>query len=238
MRRSALPTSVPAPTAFLLLTPESPELRSAVVPPADVIVLDVQTSGRRGAALAWLSSRTVTSPPVWLRLHAMGSDQLTADLVAFGDMADGIVLSGVRRSADLDRVATHTGRTPLIPVVDSAAALLCAPSLARHRRVGRLGFTSLAAAGDLTDDMLCPQNTAAWVHRHIAAASAAARLPGPVGGLHPRPLDEDELRHEARTAHRAGFTGFCTSTVRQVDAVREVFQGGAARPVASAVTGA
>ncbi|MFD3998717.1 hypothetical protein [Streptomyces sp. NPDC058548] len=215
-----------APLSCLLLPPDSPSLpRQGDTPSADVIVLDLQAhpQGRRAAEEYLTGPERSFDVPVWLRVHPFHTPACVDDLTALARLSDALAIPGVRTAVELDRIAVRSGGIPLVPVIDSLPALIRAPSLARHEHVLRLGFTSVTASSELTDGMLTVENTAAWVHRIVAASSMAAGLPGPVGGLCPDVPDADTLLTEARTALASGFTGYCVSDPGRLPELRALF---------------
>lgn len=219
MRRATLSASA----TFLLVPSDRPYAFTANrgrSPEALVIDLASQPAGAPAAVPVLDDPRRPFDVEVWLRVHTVRTAACARDIAALGDLADGLIVPGVRSVDDVDWVAEHAPGTALIPVVDSTPALLRAPSLARHRSVARLGFTSLAASAELTDGMLTPDNSAAWVHRLVSAASLAADLPGPVGGLYPGTRDQNALVHEASLAIRSGFTGYCVTVPEFLPEVR------------------
>ncbi|MFE5300734.1 hypothetical protein [Streptomyces sp. NPDC056632] len=219
MRRATLSTSA----TFLLVPPERPYAFTAKggrSPEALVIDLASRPAPDLVTVPVLDDPRRPYDVELWLRVHTVRSAACARDLAALGDLVDGLIIPGVRSVDDVDWVAERAPGTSLIPVVDSTLALLHAPSLARHDSVRRLGFTSLAASPELTDGMLTPDNSAAWVHRLMSAASLAAGLPGPVGGLYPGMCDRSALIREASLAIRSGFTGYCVTAPEVLPEVR------------------
>ncbi|MEU9994512.1 hypothetical protein [Streptomyces sp. NPDC050848] len=204
----------PSPTTYLMLTPGSPESYAVAGQPADVVVIDLQRAEQRlGAVIALLSGRQPgRRQERWVGLRPAHSPGYEAELDAIADLGDGLIIPGIEDVGTLHRIARRRPGTPLIPVIDSVRALTLAPSLARHPSVVRLGLTTVASSTELTDGMLTLDNTVAWAHRLVAAASTAAGLPGPVGGLHSGLSDPDTVFADAELAARCGFTGYCVNT--------------------------
>ncbi|MGW3690448.1 hypothetical protein [Streptomyces sp. NPDC005125] len=212
-----------APATYLLLPPDSAYvLLDGDVPAADVLVIDLpaEAIGRCSAHTVLAHPRRPFRQEVWLRVPPVRTAECARYLDTLAGLADGLVISQVRSVDDLEWVEARCPGTPLIPVIDNVAALPRAPSLARHTSVIRLGFAGLDASADLSDGMLTPGNTAAWVHRLISAASVASGLPGPVGGLHPTLQDLRAVVAEASLAVRAGFTGYCVTSPGYLAPVR------------------
>ncbi|MEV7520387.1 hypothetical protein [Streptomyces sp. NPDC091371] len=197
---------------------------------ADALVLDL-TGGGDGAPAGVPDVVVLPGRPCWA-LVRRPSDSAGAEaaLRSLAGVFDGLMVTCVAGTEHLDQVAELCPGTPLMPVIDSTEALRRAPSLARHPAVVRLGFTSRHACQDFTDGMLGEQSTAAWVYRIIAAASTAADLPGPVGGICPGPQDRVAVVGEAIRTAGAGFTGYCvTQPEHLADAAAALASAGRAR---------
>ncbi|WP_406365127.1 hypothetical protein [Streptomyces sp. NBC_01546] len=203
------------PVTFLIVSPAgsdasgTPEAAPEAALAADAVVLDLREV--EGAPARMPDVAVLPGRQCWALIAPPRSAEGEAELRRLSGAVDGLMVTCVGGTDDLDRVAALGPGTPLIPVIDSAEALRRAPSLARHPAVVRLGFTSRHACPDFTDGMLSVQSTAAWVYRIVAAASAAADLPGPVGGICPGPQDRVAVAGEAAQTADAGFTGYCVS---------------------------
>lgn len=232
-----IPSPRPAPAAhpatFLIVSPADSAAPSGAVA-ADALVLDLR--GRDGGTAVMPDVAVLPGRPCWALVSMPRGAAEEAVLRRLSHAVDGLMLTCLGGTDDLHRVAALSPGTPLIPVVDSAEALRRAPSLARHPAVVRLGFSSRYACPEFTDGMLSVQSTAAWVYRIVAAASAAARLPGPVGGICAAPQDRAAVAGEAAETAAAGFTGYCVSRPEYLaDATAAI---ASAPCVVSAATGA
>ncbi|TXK09955.1 HpcH/HpaI aldolase/citrate lyase family protein [Microbacterium hatanonis] len=178
--------------------------------PADVLVLDLEdglpaarkAEGRERALWMLLGS----AAGAWLRISPPGTADGLADLDLCrraGDALGGVVLAMCGGPDDVERVSAVLGdEVPIVPMIESAAALLAAPGIAAHPRTARLAF----GTGDFRRDtgMAADRMALAWPRAQLTVASAAAGLPGPIDG----PCgDVAAARDAADHALAMGFTG-------------------------------
>ncbi len=175
---------------------------------ADVVVLDLEdglpasrkAEGRERALLSALEGG------VWLRISAAGTPDGDADLrlaAELGSGLGGIVLAMCAGPDDVAGVAARLDpATPIVPMIETAAALLAAPAIAAHPRTARLAF----GIGDFRRDtgMSADPVALAWPRAQLTAASAAAGLPGPIDGPC---APASQARTAAAHAASVGFTG-------------------------------
>ncbi|MDU0327342.1 aldolase/citrate lyase family protein [Microbacterium sp. KSW2-21] len=113
---------------------------------ADVLVLDLEDglpSGRKDEGRD-RARRAAAEVPVWLRISAAGTRDGQADLALGRELDDrlaGVVLAMCAGPADVGHVAASLpAGTPIVAMVESAAALLAAPAIAAHPATRRLAF--------------------------------------------------------------------------------------------------
>ncbi len=203
-------SAAPAPArvvharTWMLRSPLVGELET----PADVLVLDLEDGlpaarkdeGRERAR------RAAASAPVWLRISAAGTRDGEADL-ALGRELDsrlaGVVLAMCAGPADVAHVAASLPPgTPIVAMVESAAALLSAPAIAAHPATQRLAF----GTGDFRRDtgMSADRVALSWPRAQLVVASAAAGIAAPIDGpCGPVGQAQDAAAH----AVAMGFTG-------------------------------
>jgi citrate lyase beta subunit len=184
---------------------------------ADAIVIDledaVQPDSRAAARLnivGWLESLdpAAVRTSITVRVNEALSPDLQLDLDALREVPhlDAVVLPkfGDEPSRDACRSIT----VPVIGIVESGAGLLGVSSPAPlPAEVVRLSY----GAGDFAADTGAvweADNLAVQMARcHVAWASAAHSLPGPVDTAFPWLSDPEGLRRETTTARSVGFRG-------------------------------
>ncbi|MEX0153130.1 aldolase/citrate lyase family protein [Microbacterium sp. LMI1-1-1.1] len=203
-------SAAPAPVrvvharTWMLRSPLVGELDTA----ADVLVLDLEDglpAARKDEGRA-RAERAAAAGPVWLRISAAGTPDGEADLAlgrTLGGQLAGVVLAMCAGPADVAHVAASLPpRTPVVAMVESAAALLSAPAIAAHPATLRLAF----GTGDFRRDtgMSADRLALSWPRAQLVVASAAAGIAAPIDG----PCGPVGLAHDA-AAHAAGmgFTG-------------------------------
>ncbi|MER7000828.1 aldolase/citrate lyase family protein [Streptomyces sp. NPDC000410] len=215
-----------------MLSPSSPAYGSLATGglTAEAVVIDIQDpSAALGGVRSLLEHRNrYVTAQIWVRVHSVRSSESESELRLLQGLVDGFVIPDVQCVQDLEWVAGHSPGTPLIPVLECSQALPRVLSIARHSSVRRLGFSSLSTSCDLSDGMLSLENAVSWAHRMIVGASASAKLPGPVGGLHPALQDDAQLLQDATLAVRTGFTGYCSTSISQLAYVEMLLAEGVA----------
>jgi citrate lyase subunit beta/citryl-CoA lyase len=212
----------------------------------DLVVLDLEDAvapdakdAARDHVVAWLGAGGRAA----VRINAAGTPGHDEDLRALSGTALPVMLPKAEDPAGLAGVAArlHPGAT-LLALVETAAGVLAAPSLAAVDRVARLvlGTYDLAAQLGVSPD---DRDAMAGARQALVLASAAAGLAGPVDGVTGDVGDDDRLRDDLAYAVRLGFGGKLCIHPRQVPVAREAFLPSAeelawARRVVEAAAGA
>jgi citrate lyase subunit beta/citryl-CoA lyase len=179
----------------------------------------------RESARAWLArgNRAV------VRINGIGTEWHAADVAALSTV-DGaaVMLPKAEDPAAIDGLAAALGPDPVvIALVETAAGVLGAGSIARARGVRRLAFGHLDLAAQLGVDP--GDRTALQTYRcALVLASAAAGLPGPVDGVSTDLSDEQLLADDTAYARSLGFTGKLCIHPRQVSVAAGVLRPTAA----------
>ncbi|MDQ1124464.1 aldolase/citrate lyase family protein [Microbacterium trichothecenolyticum] len=197
-------TRVDLARTWMLRSPLAGDLETA----ADVLVLDLEDGlpdGRKAEGRDRARHAAVEAP-VWLRISAAGTRDGEADLALGRELDErlaGVVLAMCAGAADVAHVAASLPEaTPIVAMVESAAALLAAPAIAAHPATRRLAF----GAGDFRRDtgMAADRLALSWPRAQLVVASAAAGIAGPIDG----PCGAvDHARDAALHAAAMGFTG-------------------------------
>lgn len=175
---------------------------------ADVLVLDLEDglpAGRKAEGRE-RAHRAAADAPVWLRISAAGTRDGDDDLSLCRDLEGrlaGVVLAMCAGPDDVAHVAAYLPfGTPIVAMVESAAALLAAPAIAAHPATRRLAF----GTGDFRRDtgMAADRMALSWPRAQLVVASAAAGIAGPIDG----PCGPiEQARDAALHAVAMGFTG-------------------------------
>ena len=197
----------------------------------DAVAPDRKEAARRSLQ-QWLAQLTT---PVWVRVNA--GDVLEADLDVLADgvrrgCLEGICLPKAEDPADLHRIAGWLDglerehlRPPvaLAPIVESAAGLAAAVSLARAPRVTRLQLGEADLSAELGIEASADELELAHLRGAVVLASAQAGIGPPVGPASTDFTDLDRLRATTLRLRRFGFAGRTCVHPRQVAIVNEVF---------------
>lgn len=161
--------------------------------------------------------------PCLVRINPDGTPHHGPDLAAVAALGwvAGVILPKVERPDDVARIAARLpGGTPLLPLIESAAALQAVDEIATAG-VTRLLFGSADFLADLGVE--ASAEVLAHPRARLVVASAAAALPPPVDGPSLRFDDPAALQTEARAVRALGFTGkFCIHPA-QVEPVNQAF---------------
>ncbi|HLI26140.1 MAG TPA: CoA ester lyase [Chloroflexota bacterium] len=196
---------------------------------ADALLLDLEDAvplaekeAARRMAQAYLP--TITGQPVWVRVNAVASGELAADLDALVGVRGlaGIVLPKPEAPAEvleLDRLlrareavrGLAPGSVPVILQIESAAGVLFAYPLATAAaRVVSVCFGG-AEDGDLQSDLGCGWSIEGpellYARQHTLLAARAARLAWPLDGVFANVRDADGFARDTQLSRRLGYRG-------------------------------
>lgn len=192
---------------------------------ADQIILDVEDAvdprlkaSARDDVISWLNS----GGSGWVRINDRASDYWSDDVDGLAGLPGlrGVMLAkteaAVHVSETFDRLR---GKTPVIPLVESAVGIEDAADIARARGAYRLAFGSgdyRRDTGTSADDLAM-----AYPRSRLVVASRVGRLPGPIDGPtvgtnHP------VLREQSGVAVALGMTGKLCLDIEQLPIINEV----------------
>jgi citrate lyase subunit beta / citryl-CoA lyase len=134
----------------------------------------------------------------------------------------------VRAVADLlDELEGAAGMEPgtvaLYPIVESAAGVWAAESLARAPRIARLAFGATDFLADIGGRGEGHGEATLHARSHLVLASRVAGVGRPVDSVHTRLDDEDGLRASAERARNLGFFGKSVIHPAQIAVIHDVF---------------
>jgi len=233
------------PRSHLYVPGDQPRmLAGALERGADAIIVDLEDavapaakSTARAAVADWL--RSLPAHPgaeIWVRVNpgAAGHEDAAAvvgagrsDLAGLvraktESLADLVALDGALRTAEL-AAGLPVGRVAVSPLLESAAAVMAAQSIAAGPRVRRLqvGEVDLRAdlglpAGDGDLELL-------YVRSQVVLVSAGCGLAPPVAPVSTDFRDLARLRASTEALARLGYVGRCCIHPAQIAVVNEVF---------------
>ncbi|MGY0501477.1 HpcH/HpaI aldolase/citrate lyase family protein [Nocardia sp. FBN12] len=194
---------------------------------ADAVVIDLEDAvpvGAKDRALDNAIDALRAAPPdrdIWLRLNAIGSPWLEAELAA---LATGPTPAGARlpKSDDPESVAATAQRLdcPVHAIIESAAGLLVAPQIARcHPRVTGIAL----GEADLAADLRVEPSGLTWARGWIVTAARAAGLSSPVQSVWTAVDDPAALAETSRAGRAQGFFGRSVIHPDQIDIVNTAY---------------
>jgi len=165
---------------------------------------------------------------IWVRVNSGAGREADIRAVAAKPALTGLVLAKVESAgelADVDDLLTGlgAGTLPVVPLLESAAAVLDARRIAAAPRVARLqvGEADLRADAGITPG--ADERELLWVRSQMVLASAAAGIDPPVGPVSTDFRDLEALRASTRALARLGYVGRACIHPAQVAVVNEVF---------------
>ena len=164
----------------------------------DGVVLDSKDIAR-DTLRQWLRTH-----PTWVRISDVRSPNHADDIAAVRGACGlrGIILAKAESADDVAAVADSVPWIPIIPMIESARALLRAVEIAEAKATVRIAF----GVGDYRHDCgnADTPRGVAYARAHLVVASRAAGLPGPIDGPSSHHID---LRRDLDLATEVGMTG-------------------------------
>ncbi len=194
----------------------------------DAVAEAAKPAARREAA-AFLAGRTAGTPPVVVRLNALGTRAALDDLAALADGAlapDAVMLAKTETPRDVELVRAHDpGGRPLVALIESIGGLEQAAAIARTPGCAALAFGGVDLAGELGAAVAWEPLLAA--RSRLVRAAASGRLPCfDVPALDFG--DPDAVAAESARVRALGFMGKLAIHPAQVAPIRAAFAPSAA----------
>jgi citrate lyase subunit beta/citryl-CoA lyase len=228
--------SAAVPRSYLYVPGNAPaKLDRALERGADALIVDLEDAvpvagkdAARAAVLDWLGRTDPGATRVWVRVNS-GSGR-AADLAALAGAPHltGLVLAKLDEAGEVAELAATLDAagdsgTVLMPLLETARAILAAPAIAAGPRVAQLqiGEVDLSADTGLTpgDD----EAELAPLRAQVVLASAAAGIAPPVAPVSRNFTDLPGFEESTRRTRRQGFVGRCCIHPAQLAVVHEVF---------------
>jgi citrate lyase subunit beta/citryl-CoA lyase len=202
---------------------------------ADEIIIDLEDAvapkakdRARETARIWLHDLPVLAGVgVWVRVNSgalreadvravAGAPALTGFLVAKTETVDELV--------ELDRLLASIGSTAgVVPLLESARAVLRAGEIARAPRVQRLQVGEADLRADVGITTGPDERELLYARSHVVFASAAAGIKPPIAPVSTNFRDLEAFRASTRELARLGFVGRACIHPDQVAVANEVF---------------
>lgn len=193
---------------------------------ADAVVCDLEDGVAPGAKTqARIDVRTwlTAGGRAWVRVNAAGSEAGDDDVAALRGLPglQGLMVPKSESAGQLEDLVRRGGGCPAVALVETAAGVLEAGSIARSPAVERLAFGSIDYAGDI--DAVESDDSLLLARSLLVLASRAAGKPGPLDGVTTDLLTMEPVQAAAAYARSLGFAGKLCIHPRQVAAVAAGF---------------
>jgi citrate lyase subunit beta / citryl-CoA lyase len=213
---------------------DAPEkLRKALDRGADELIVDLEDAvvqqakaGARDIVRAWLDSLSEDASRVWVRINAGAERDLDVKALA-GCELGGFVVAKTESAAELvklDVQLTEAGSAArLVPLLESANAILAAREIAAAPRVQRLQIGEADLRADVGITPGEDERELLYSRSHVVFASRAAGIAPPIGPVSTEFRDLEALRASTAALARLGFVGRACIHPAQLAVVNEVF---------------
>ncbi|MTK05071.1 CoA ester lyase [Micromonospora sp. CP22] len=225
------------PRTYLYVPGNAPEkLDKALDRGADALIVDLEDAvpvAEKDPALAavqdWLRAQpTDLRTELWVRIN--GGNRRSGDVAALAGIPAlrGLALAKVESAQDVREVADQLASlgdhdSVLMPLVESAAAVLQVAAIAAGPRVHQLQIGEVDLAGDTGLEPGQDEAELAGIRMMVVLASAAAGINPPVGPVSRITKDAKAFAESTRRVRRQGFLGRACIHPAQVPVVHEVF---------------
>jgi citrate lyase subunit beta/citryl-CoA lyase len=201
---------------------------------ADALIVDLEDAvpvfrkvAAREAVVAWMRGGPPTLP-VWVRVNQQPLRDDDLRRLAGTPGLTGVVLAKVVDAADVAsaaRVLAAAGDTELLlmPLMETATAVLDARHIARQPRVHQLQLGEIDLGGQLGITPGPDEAELIGIRNQVVLASAAAGLRAPVGPVSANTADLGVLAESTRRLRRLGFLGRACIHPAQIPVVHDVF---------------
>lgn len=208
---------------------------------ADEIILDLEDAvplaGKEAArhrVAAWLRERgDAPGPRLWVRVNPGERGAADARAAVLPGLT-GLCLAKAESAAELSAMNDLLGElekerdlgpatVAIVPLLESAAAILAAPELARSPRVVRLQLGEADLRADLGAEPGPDERELLFARSQIVMASAAARIEPPIAPVSIDFRDLEALRASTMSLKRLGFRGRACIHPAQIPVVNAVF---------------
>ncbi|MCX6418308.1 MAG: aldolase/citrate lyase family protein [Actinobacteria bacterium] len=190
----------------------------------------------RAVVAQWLSGLPAAAEnpvQVWIRINSgdMGHTDVRAVL---GPAVTGVVAAKTESAEELvalhavltameDKLELPAGSIGVVPLLESANAVLNALSIAKAPRVQRLQVGEADLRADIGVELGADGRELLYVRSQVVLISAAAGIDPPVGPVDTNFRDTEALAESTRAVKRMGYVGRACIHPAQAAVVNEVF---------------
>lgn len=214
-------------------------LASALSRGADALIVDLEDAvppaekeSAREDVARWLRSLPARLP-IYVRINAGGAGIEDARAVVCPALR-GLCVAKANTVAQLGEISSAVGSAErgagmtdgsidLIPLLETARAILAAPALAAAPRVSRLQIGEADLAAEIGVSPGDDERELLFVRSAVVLASAAAGIEPPAAAVTTDFRDVDRLRSGTIALKRLGFRGRACIHPAQIPVVNEVF---------------
>ncbi|GAA0715593.1 CoA ester lyase [Dactylosporangium roseum] len=225
--------------SYLYVPGDAPaKLDRALSRGADALIVDLEDAvppGGKAAARAAVAEWVTTVQPgdveIWVRVNPgpLRDDDVRA--VAGAPAVRGLVVAKCESPAEVEALDALLGSigssTAVVPLLESAAAVMRAPAIAAAPRVVRLQLGEADLRADLGVSPGEDERELLLVRSQVVLASAAAGIGPPAAPVSTDFTDLEALRASTMALARLGYVGRACIHPAQVAVVNEVFTPGA-----------
>ncbi|ABL83576.1 MULTISPECIES: CoA ester lyase [unclassified Nocardioides] len=219
---------------------DAAKLEKATSRGADALIVDLEDAvapakkdEARALVTGWLSTLPATDVEIWVRVNpgdlglqdarAVLAPRVRGLVAAKTESAEGLRVLAAEAAAAEDRLELPRGAFGLVPLLESARALLAATEIAAVPGVVRLQVGEADLAADLgfaRQDDQAPWDT---IRTQTVIVSAAAGIEAPVAPVSTDFRDLDGFAASTRALAARGFVGRACIHPAQVAVANEVF---------------
>ena len=175
----------------------------------------------------WLRSVDPGDVEIWVRINPGRLREPDVRAVADCAALTGLCVAKTQTPGELgelDRLLTTlVSGAALVPLLESARAVLSAAKIAGSPRVARLQVGEADLRAELGVEPGADERELLWVRSYVVLASAAAGIDPPVAPVHTDFRDLAGLGASTAALKRLGYRGRACIHPAQVDVVNEVF---------------
>ena len=230
--------------SHLYVPGDKPEvLAKALGRGADALIVDLEDAvapaskdAARTVVAEWLSGLPAAAEnpvQVWIRINSgeMGhtdvravlSPAVTGVVAAKTESAEELVALHAVLTAMEDKLELPAGSIGVVPLLESANAVLNALSIAKAPRVQRLQVGEADLRADIGVELGADGRELLYVRSQVVLISAAAGIDPPVGPVDTNFRDTEALAESTRAVKRMGYVGRACIHPAQAAIVNEVF---------------
>ncbi|WP_111719556.1 CoA ester lyase [Homoserinimonas sp. OAct 916] len=230
-------SGVSLPRSYLYVPGNAPEkLSKALTRGADALILDLEDAvpmtekdNARSTVVRWLREQPADlATELWVRINPGPLLLTDAGALANIPTLTGLVIAKCEGPGDVSAVAdllTARGDigTLLMPLIETARAVLAAPAIAEGPRVHQLQIGEVDLGADTGIEPGADEAELGGIRSMIVLASAAAQINPPLGPVSRLTSDPESLLASTERVRRQGFVGRACIHPAQIPVVHDVF---------------